>query len=187
MISEALRLFIERGYEGTRIEDIAQAAGVAVQTVYYTFGTKARLLAEVEPFVILGDRPDEEWADAPWVERLRRARSAHTLIEGFVDVDTEIKGRHAAFILALGPHRTDAGESPERQLHGRDAFFAFFVDRLQEVQPLRAGQTAQRAVDILVAVDSLENYIELTQHRGWSNAQWKRWLAETISTQFLPR
>ena len=47
ILTSAQALFIERGYAATTMEDIAAAAGVAVQTVYYTFRTKALLLREV--------------------------------------------------------------------------------------------------------------------------------------------
>ena len=40
----ASRLFGERGYSGTTMADIAAAAGVAVQTVYFVFHTKTEVL-----------------------------------------------------------------------------------------------------------------------------------------------
>lgn len=43
----ALRLFAERGFDGTTIEDIAHAARVTVGTVYRYFPDKAGLLAEL--------------------------------------------------------------------------------------------------------------------------------------------
>jgi len=49
---------------------VAEAAGVAVQTVYFVFGTKARLLSEVENRVVLGDAPSEQWRERPWGTRI---------------------------------------------------------------------------------------------------------------------
>ena len=50
----------------TTMQAVADEAGVAVQTVYFTFGTKAKLLAAVERRAILGDvlRPlfFEQWS-----------------------------------------------------------------------------------------------------------------------------
>ena len=40
----AIEVFTESGYVGARMSDIADRAGVAVQTVYFTFHTKAELL-----------------------------------------------------------------------------------------------------------------------------------------------
>lgn len=172
-----------RGYDETRIEDVAAAAGVAVQTMYYTFQTKERLLAETEPFAILGDRPDTDWATSPSIIALTRVRTADRLIERFVAIDTDIKARHAPFVLALGRHLPDSDEAQQRKREGRDAFFGLFVDRLQAIKQLRPGLTPQRALDIVVALNSLGNYIELTRERGWTDREWRIWLADTLRTQ----
>ena len=47
IVDAAARLFVDDGYVATTIEAVADAAGVAVQTVYYVFGTKRNLLAAV--------------------------------------------------------------------------------------------------------------------------------------------
>lgn len=59
----ALRLFAERGFDGTTIEDIARAARVTVGTVYRYFPDKAGLLAELirqaaSPLLDLSPVPD---------------------------------------------------------------------------------------------------------------------------------
>lgn len=43
ILAEATRLFADRGYDGTPIEDIARAAGVTRPTLVYHFGSKASL------------------------------------------------------------------------------------------------------------------------------------------------
>lgn len=47
LLSAARRLFDERGYAGTAIDDIAQAAGVTRGAVYHHFGGKERLFRAV--------------------------------------------------------------------------------------------------------------------------------------------
>ncbi len=44
IIEAASDVFAGAGYVGARMADIADRAGVAVQTVYFTFHTKAELL-----------------------------------------------------------------------------------------------------------------------------------------------
>lgn len=46
ILDAAARIFESRGFAGTRIEDVAAAAGVAVPTVYKVFGSKRRLLVD---------------------------------------------------------------------------------------------------------------------------------------------
>lgn len=47
LIDAALDLFSERGFEATRVADIAQAAGVAQGLLYHYFPTKEALLAAI--------------------------------------------------------------------------------------------------------------------------------------------
>src|SRR6478672_6172893 len=51
----AYALFCERGYAGTTMADVASAAGVAVQTVYFSFHTKSELLSRAYDFAVLGE------------------------------------------------------------------------------------------------------------------------------------
>jgi AcrR family transcriptional regulator len=44
LLEAALRIFAERGYANTRLEDIAAAAGVTKGTIYHYFDTKEELL-----------------------------------------------------------------------------------------------------------------------------------------------
>ena len=51
----ASELFAERGYVGTTMADIAAAAGVAVQTVYFVFHTKAEVLDSAYGLAVMGE------------------------------------------------------------------------------------------------------------------------------------
>ena len=185
IVRAAHDLFVAHGFEGTRIQDVAKAAGVAVQTVYNTFQTKTGLLAEVEEFVVLGDRTDHEWRDAPWVHLLDEARTADVLLARFVAIDTDIKARLAPFVLAVGPHLPDDGTSHVLRAKGQDEFFGYFLSRLQALQPLRPGLSTQRALDILRVINTLGNYLDLTTNRAWTAKQWRDWLKDLLTQQLI--
>ena len=55
IVKAAFGLFCERGYSGTTMAQIAEAAGVAVQTVYFTFHTKAAVLSRAYDFAVMGE------------------------------------------------------------------------------------------------------------------------------------
>jgi AcrR family transcriptional regulator len=182
IVQAAHRLILEHGYEATTMQDVADAAGVAVQTVYYTFKTKAQLLTQVEAFAVMGDGGRE----TTLAERINASPSVDDLLTAFVAMDTDIKARLAPFVAAAGPALPSDPQTVARREQGRAGFFKVFIDRLAELASLRAGLTDVRALEILLAVNSLPVYIELTQRRGWSNREWESWLTHTIRTQLLP-
>src|SRR5690349_10764613 len=47
LVEAALRLFAERGFEGTSVQDVVTAAGVTKGAMYHYFGAKDDLLAEI--------------------------------------------------------------------------------------------------------------------------------------------
>ena len=68
IITAASEVFAERGYVGARMTDIATRAGVAVQTVYFTFHTKAELLKACFDHAVLGPERLPPPQQAFWTE-----------------------------------------------------------------------------------------------------------------------
>src|SRR5688572_17973344 len=54
IVVAALELFVERGYVGTTMNDIAENAGVAVETVYRAFSSKALVLKSAVEAAVAG-------------------------------------------------------------------------------------------------------------------------------------
>ena len=185
MLDAAHTLFMDQGYDDTTIQQVAAAAGVAVQTVYFTFGNKARLLAEVQDRVILGNAPSERWTEQPWAADLRSETDPMRLLDLFVEVDSQIKRRVSPFIARLGATLSnDITQAAARDAR-RDVFFGTVIDRLHQLGALRSGLSRDRALDILCVVDSLEAYVELTERRGWSGEEWRAWLGRVLQAELL--
>src|SRR5215475_12847891 len=55
ILKAAYELFVEQGYGASTLQGIAERAGVAVQTIYFTFGNKPSLLKELVDVTIAGD------------------------------------------------------------------------------------------------------------------------------------
>src|SRR5688572_17986406 len=73
VVDAARALFIADGYTATTIAAVARAAGVAPQTVYKAFGTKAALLKRVYDVTLVGDVDAVPLADRPEFAAVRDA------------------------------------------------------------------------------------------------------------------
>ena len=185
ILEAAYRLLLAGGYEATTMQMVAEAAGVAVQTVYFVFGTKARLLADVENQVVLGDAPLDPLGRQPWVAKMQRETDPKKLLALFVEVSTDIVSRISPFVAAVGPALPSDPQSVAARDQGRDEFFGIVIDRLAELRALRDGLTQARAIDIIRAVNTVEAYADLTTRRGWTVVQWKQWLTNLLRVQLL--
>src|SRR4051794_30134722 len=108
IIETATRLLLDQGYVATTIEAIAEQAGVAVQTVYYVFGTKSNLLAAVLDVAIAGDPDPVGTLQRPWVDALRAETSATRAIERLVDGSVAIVARASPMYDVLRRAAADA-------------------------------------------------------------------------------
>jgi AcrR family transcriptional regulator len=202
MLRAAYELFCERGYAATTMDLIAAQAGVAVQTLYFTFHTKAAILEESVGAAVLGfDLWDPRWEPAiaadprkafrehhPWFPALERARSQRAALEVFVDASLEILRRVAplavvvASAAASDPQMKRAAELGE---HRRVEGFQVVVEMLAKQGKLRRGVSVRRATDILLTVLSAETYQHLAIRRGWSEAECREWFVQVLEQQLL--
>jgi AcrR family transcriptional regulator len=70
IVYAAAGVFATSGYERARIEDIAQAAGVAYPTVYKAFGNKPNLLTAAVAAAMTGGEEGEVERQSWWLEQL---------------------------------------------------------------------------------------------------------------------
>ncbi|WP_166349708.1 TetR/AcrR family transcriptional regulator [Phytoactinopolyspora limicola] len=82
--AHAVRLFTERGYDATAINDVADAAGVSPMTVYRHFPTKEDLVLVDQHRQLIAERIAASSPAQPLVRRIGRAliEAAATLTSG---------------------------------------------------------------------------------------------------------
>jgi TetR/AcrR family transcriptional regulator, regulator of autoinduction and epiphytic fitness len=186
ILASARVLFVERGYPTTTMSDIASAAGVAVQTVYYSFKTKSLLLRDVVELAGAG-RPDEPPVpDRQWMREVLAQSSGDRALALAVEHGVDIYARTAPLWPALyAAAVTDPDvETYFRSLAAnRRAGMLQLVRRLQEIGYLRSEFPADRAADIVFTLFSHETYLALTRDADWSVEQYKAWLWRTLVTQ----
>src|SRR5918997_1480303 len=81
IIAAAASQFVAHGYGATLLDQVAEQAGVAVQTVYFHFGNKRTLLKEALDVAAVGDDDPVPLMERPWVKEIRAETDPRRIIE----------------------------------------------------------------------------------------------------------
>jgi len=187
MVAAAHEVFAEEGYVGARMADIAARAGVAVQTLYFTFHTKPELLQACYDTAVLGpDRlpPHEQ----PFFARIMAARSGRAALRAFAEGNGEIVARVAAIddVARAAQHEPEAVAVRAHSERLRREGYGGIVAMLEERFGLRAGLSVTEATDVMLLLGSGAPYLTLTGY-GWSHEQYVAFVADSLATQLLAR
>jgi AcrR family transcriptional regulator len=182
----AYALFGERGYTGTTMADIADAAGVAVQTVYFVFHTKTDLLNSAYSLAVLGeDEPVPPQAQG-WYRQAVAEPDLATAVSLVLKGVGEILRRVAPLDMAV---RTAAVEDPDaaRFLAQNERLradgYRGMVEFLRQKRPLRVDVSEEQATDIMLFLASPGAHRALVAERGWSHAEWVAWSSGALAEQ----
>jgi AcrR family transcriptional regulator len=184
----ASALFCERGYAGTTMADIADAAGVAVQTVYFVFHTKSDVLSSTYDLAVFGEGDPAPPQAQDWYRRAIAETSVVAAVRWVVEGAGEIVRRVAPLDLAV---RAAAASDPDaaRFLAQNERLrlegYREMIDFVSTKYPLRASLSAERATDVLLLIVSPAAYRTLVADRGWSHAEWVAWSSEALTEQLF--
>jgi AcrR family transcriptional regulator len=199
MVTAAYDLFCSHGYLGTTISAVAEGAGVAVPTVYYTFGTKAALLGESLGAAVVGfdlwRRPPAEpigtrellrWN--PWWSDFEAAPTSADALEVFVRQGVHILGRVGPLIPAMhaASGEPEAAEvvrvGEQRRV---DAYREAIAVLARKPGGLRPGLPEAEATDLLVVLFSADVHRALAMGRGWSTRRCVGFFGDILRAQLL--
>lgn len=187
IIDAAAGLFIAEGYAATTLEQIAQRAGVAVQTVYFHFGNKRTVLKEAVDVAAVGDDEPVALLERPFYTQLDAEPDPRRLIALWVRDARSIFGRIAPIMrvvrdaAAVDSDMAAQWTTNEQQ---RATAFRVLAQQLADRSALAPGMTVEAATDIIVALLSVELYLLLAA-RGWSPHRWEEWTTTTLTTALL--
>ena len=185
IVRAAIEVFAEAGFVGARMNDIAERADVAVQTVYFVFHTKAELLSACFDHAVLGPERLPPQQQAFWSE-MTTARSGRAALAAFVRGNTAILARVAAVdeVARSVPHEPDAAAVVANSERLRREGYREVVATLADRFGLRAGLTLESATDLLLMFGSSATYLTLRRY-GWSEQAFVAWSTDTLAKQVL--
>jgi AcrR family transcriptional regulator len=182
MLDAAIACFTADGYDGTTMAKIAEQAGVAVQTLYFTFHTKAQLLKETLDRAVLGDGPPIPPPQTQWYQAMRAQQAIRPALQHLVGGVSQILQRVAPLrpvfeAAAAEPGVTEVWANAEQlRLDGYRAI----VELLAGKQPLRPGHTLDSATDVLFVLLGPDTFRAFTHGRRWPLDQWKAWVITAL-------
>lgn len=198
MVKAAYDLFCANGYLGTTVTAVAERAGVAVPTIYYTFSTKAALLSEALGAAIVGfdlwrEPPPEPAVAAellpwhPWWAGFQDAPTAAAALHIFVEHGAGTLNRVAPLVPAMHGCAGDPDAAGFLELNERRR-----IESYREVVKVLAGKppglgrglTTAAATDILAALFSPDVYQGLAGRR-WSHQRITRFFQQLLAGQLL--
>jgi AcrR family transcriptional regulator len=189
IVAAAARLFLEHGYHSTSIGQIAQEAGVAVQTIYNSIGSKRDVLSRVLDFAAAGER-----APVP-VPQFMREQAEHELdpiriIEQLVEFWQAALPRTAPVFRII---RDAAGIDPEAATLDRDRAaqrlrnYEIAARLLDQRGALRDGVTIDQAAATIFTIGHPETYRTLVLDGNWDDHHWAAWARATLAAALIKR
>jgi AcrR family transcriptional regulator len=182
ILRAARRLFAERGYAATSINDIAEEAGVAIQTIYARLGSKRGML------LALIDLIDEEAGVGPLAAEVISARTPLATLRASVRLTRSFQERCGDIIEALftgvgaDPELADAVAEGQRR-HREGARLT--IDRIQALRGLRNDVSPAQAQALFALSTNHEAWRELITgyQLDWDPAE--KWLLDALSRVLL--
>jgi AcrR family transcriptional regulator len=174
MMEAAYSAFSSRGYAKTTMDAVAAGAGVAVQTVYFTFHTKAELLQAAYEHAVLGPDGTPPHQSAWWQaaeEEPDLSRALDQIVAGTV----ALLERAAPLVVAVYRDE-DARPAYEFNEQLRIEGYAELVRILARKHPLRTGLSRPSARDILLTLLGPHVFFLLTRELGWSHEKYGKWV-----------
>lgn len=182
ILAAAQSLFVARGYAATTMEAIAAEAEVAVQTVYWAFGSKRAVLGAVlehwrsqaeidETYIALMAEPD------PWRQMRLSVRISRNTGEKVGDV-TEM-------LRAAGAADAEMRSLWQQLNEDRRTGIRAFIQSLDDRGLLKPELDVERATTIHWTIVSQEVYQLLVGASGWGGQEYEDWLTETLGDLLL--
>ncbi|KWW99977.1 Transcriptional regulator [Carbonactinospora thermoautotrophica] len=189
ILDAAHRLFAEKGYLATSVEDIAREAGVARPTVFTSVGVKSQILKEVIDLTLAGDDEPVPVRERPWFREALEEPDPHRMLHLHARNMRMMYVRCADVYCAVesaAEADPDVGALWQAMQRWRLMGSRFVAESLAGKTRLRDGYDADTVADMLWSVATPMVYRKLVRERGWSPEQYERWLADLLCRALLP-
>lgn len=182
IVRGATTLFLRDGFVTSTMAAIAQESGVAVQTLYLSFGSKTAILRAALDAALQGDEP-EGLLEADWFRRVLSEPDGPAALRLFCTEAKEVISRAAPLFDVLRAAAADpevaevlAGNKAARQRGYRQV-----AESLASRTGFATGLTADDAWAILYTTVSEDTFLLMVTECGWTPDRWATWTAQVCT------
>jgi AcrR family transcriptional regulator len=188
VVAAAKRQFEERGWAGTTVRGVAEAAGVSTKTVEALFGTKGTLLKTVVDYSIRGDLDPTPMPERDAIARMETAEDAQAMLElhaAHIRAVNERSARVAWAVEHAAATDATAAELWRTMNENRRFGIRWAVRTLLEKPGGDASLTPAGAEALFWVAFDWGTYRTLTTHAGLTPDEFQEWLAGYYRRVFL--
>ena len=182
--------FEERGWAGTRLRDVGEAAGVSLKTVEAVYGTKAALLQAAVELAIRGDVDPVPMPQREAIVAMEDAPDAPAMLRLHAQHLRTVNARSALIASVVEQAAAaDAAVGALWETMNRNRAYAvdWAADTLLTKPGRRRGITREHArTSFWVALD-WQTYRTLTEHAGLDDDGYEKWLGGYYRAMLLPQ
>jgi AcrR family transcriptional regulator len=182
IVAAARRLFSERGYFATKVDDIAASARVAPATVYAVSGGKQGLLRTLMETAITDPIVQTTIGR---VEELDDPAAILSLVSATVRNMREESGDVMRMLLNTAPHDKTVFENLAIATTRYRSAFVPIARRLMDLGALREDLELTDAVDVFWFYFGYSGLFTLHDENGWSFERAEHWLCREASRALL--
>ncbi|WCO68054.1 helix-turn-helix domain containing protein [Iamia majanohamensis] len=187
IVDAAASLFSERGYQGTTLQAIADAAGVSVQSVHLA-GPKGALLMAAFETTFAGDEGTHPLAERPALVEIVAIVDSSEALDRYVELIAHANERSAGIWDAL---RTAAQteEAIARSLADlatrRAGDLGTGAAWLEQRRLLEPQADLSQVADVLGLITGPDTYRHFVVDRVWPLERYQRWMRHAIDRLLL--
>ncbi|WP_062215431.1 TetR/AcrR family transcriptional regulator [Streptomyces sp. NBRC 109706] len=186
IVEAARELFVAQGYGATSLQQIADRAGVAVQTIYFVFRNKRTLFKGMVDASIAGDTEPVATLDRPWFRAACAAPTAAGQLRAQVRGARGVLERVAPIMPVIAAASATDPEIAAQWPQSQDPRYTVqrvAAEVLVARPDVRPDVSVDTAADLLFGLLSPELYLLFVRDRGWSPEAWEEWAYATLHAQ----
>jgi AcrR family transcriptional regulator len=186
IVAAATDLFVRDGFVTTTMAAIAKEAGVAVQTLYLSFGNKTAILQAAFDEALRGD-VEEDIGDQDWYIQVLAAPDGLAALRLFCTHTAAVMIRAASVydVMRSAAADPEVGEMLVHNKKLRHDGFRSVAEALASRKGFNKDLSVVDAHGILYTVLSEDCCLLMVTEHGWTPQQWSDWTLRTLSAQLF--